>query len=566
MLSNLSSVLTEFFADVPGTYVVQLVTSDGILDSLPDSTTVITVNSAPVAEAGPDQMVPLYTYVNLDGSGSFDPDGDDISYRWAFLSRPAGSSAIIADDQNRMTYFFADAPGTYVVQLVTSDGLLDSVADTVSITAQSGDEDWLIEIVDGEGNVGDQVAMALDASNDVHIAYHDITNGRLLYAKNSDGAWEAYVVDASGDAGFSPSIALDPSGLPHIAYQAVGLTGFELRYASFDGAVWSYQTVDAQDMAGMYASLAFDPAGTPHIAYQRAATRSLEYAVGNASGGFDHYQIVNTGDTGYYSSLAITSDGRPVIAYYDNRLFQLILLTWNGSTFVPYMVNNDCIVGDLDLTLDTMDYPHVAFTDVTSNLVRVATWVDWLGSFYSSEVASASLVDGQVAIDVDDAGMLHVAYRDASTAALRYGSATQFDPWEFETVDGATTNLVGEAIDMRVDGAGTAYVAYYELSNGDLKLATQSAATGTFLAAAAEEPAMAGARGMPWIDWRAGSDQLDREGAPWTADFSVAPDWYKKLVAEARQKKASPNSGMRIELASRGTEGAARRGLVTGTA
>ncbi len=563
-----TGVYTDFFADVPGTYVIQLVVNDGLLYSEPNATTVITVNSAPVADAGPDQFVPLYTTVTLDGSGSFDPDGDPITYMWTFVSKPAGSSSSLVSPTGVYTDFFADTPGTYVIQLVVNDGLLDSVADTVTITAEGanaapvadagpdqaghvgeviyldgtgsydpdGDyleyswnflskpagssaelddpaaatpsfavdvegtyevqlivydgedysapdtvflRNWLIEVVDSDGNVGDQVSVAVDDLDGIHIAYHDATTGSLLYAKRGTEGWEISVVDGSGDAGFSPSIALDAAGQPHVAYQAVGATGFELRYASFDGFAWSYQTVDnSGNMPGMYASLAFDPTtGKPHISYQRAVTRSLEYAVGNDSGGFDHYPLAATGETGYFTSLAITSDGRPVIAYYDQRVFQIILLTWNGSTFEPLMINNDCDVADVDLTLDAADHAHVAFTDITNNKVRMVTWVDiggGFGGFYNRELDSASLVNGQVAIDADGMGLLHVAYRDAANAALRYGSGDSVGDWEFETVDSPTEgSTVGEAIDMALDGTGAPHIGYYDQVAGDLKHATK---------------------------------------------------------------------------------------------
>ena len=46
-------------------------------------------NQAPTADAGPDQTVASGASVNLNGSGSSDPDGDALDYSWTQTSGPA---------------------------------------------------------------------------------------------------------------------------------------------------------------------------------------------------------------------------------------------------------------------------------------------------------------------------------------------------------------------------------------------------------------------------------------------------------------------------------------------
>ena len=128
-------------AALPGTYVVELVVNDGFLDSAPDTVRVDTANSAPVADAGPDQDALVGGTVSLDGSDSSDADGDALSYRWALLSAPDGSSAMLRDTDRPVASLVPDLGGEYAAQLIVSDGELDSDPDTVLISVQAGGDE-----------------------------------------------------------------------------------------------------------------------------------------------------------------------------------------------------------------------------------------------------------------------------------------------------------------------------------------------------------------------------------------------------------------------------------------
>ena len=54
-------------------------------------------NQAPVANAGTNQIGEQSYEIQLDGSGTADPDGDPIKYAWSFVSRPDGSSVALSD-------------------------------------------------------------------------------------------------------------------------------------------------------------------------------------------------------------------------------------------------------------------------------------------------------------------------------------------------------------------------------------------------------------------------------------------------------------------------------------
>ena len=133
-LDDSTAVRPSFAADVAGDYVVELVVTEGPRDSVPDTVTISTTNSAPVAEAGRDQAINVGQAVRLDGAGSFDFDGDALSYAWTLVFRPAGSAATLDDLTVVQPSFVADVAGDYEVEITVDDGALTSALDSVTLS------------------------------------------------------------------------------------------------------------------------------------------------------------------------------------------------------------------------------------------------------------------------------------------------------------------------------------------------------------------------------------------------------------------------------------------------
>lgn len=132
-LLNPKTLNPGFVADVPGTYVVNLTVSNGAGSS---STTVIisTSNVAPVAGAGPNQTLPVGSMAVLDGGGSFDVNGDLLTYQWSLVALPQGSAATLTGTNSVMPSLFLDKPGNYVARLIVNDGKVNSAPSIVSIS------------------------------------------------------------------------------------------------------------------------------------------------------------------------------------------------------------------------------------------------------------------------------------------------------------------------------------------------------------------------------------------------------------------------------------------------
>ncbi len=144
-------------------FTVTLVVGDGTETSDPDQVTitVLQVNHAPVPDAGTDMSYAEGSTVSLDGSASWDPDGDALSYQWSSLDgivlfNPTGTkpSFILPQVTENTPYRFT---------LIVNDGAVSSSPDTVIITNIQVDKKP-IAFAGGDFSVQENTQTALDGS------------------------------------------------------------------------------------------------------------------------------------------------------------------------------------------------------------------------------------------------------------------------------------------------------------------------------------------------------------------------------------------------------------------
>jgi hypothetical protein len=139
-LSNPNTRTPSFTAPVsPATLRFALtITGNGqasVADEVEVAVSAPTMNSLPVANAGPDQLVTGGSVVTLNGSGSADNDNDQLTYGWTQVSGP--TVTLIGANTVYPTFATARGNATLGFELKVSDGH-GIVADQVQINVSNG--------------------------------------------------------------------------------------------------------------------------------------------------------------------------------------------------------------------------------------------------------------------------------------------------------------------------------------------------------------------------------------------------------------------------------------------
>ena len=116
----------QYTYEAAGSYTASLTVDDGIDSSIDPFQVVVEDNTAPVADAGPDVAGRTGFVVTIDGSGSFDPDGDPLFHEWD----PGDGSPATTDPVLLHTY---QSAGTYTATLTVDDSY-ETAADTATVT------------------------------------------------------------------------------------------------------------------------------------------------------------------------------------------------------------------------------------------------------------------------------------------------------------------------------------------------------------------------------------------------------------------------------------------------
>ena len=280
----------------------------------------------------------------------------------------------------------------------------------------------------------------------------------LVYRKqNQDGTWgAAQLVDQGGETGRYNSIAIAPDGSESIAYHAkteVNSFGFVIktaaRVATLTGTQWTIETISEDNSTGWYTDLAIDSQGNRIVSYTDNSGQYSVLKVARETGPNTWVEEV-VQVNGTFARVDYVNDVAHVSYYSSNpHMLRMAIEDGNGG-WVIHNVTTSGQVGTyrLDTAVSdngTLFINYFRGTDSSGDTtcdapqectVQVAEWTS-AGFNYKILHQDTSENIAYLSVQQDSAGLLHSAWYNSGYGSIQMASPTSnSDTWETLTLKG----------------------------------------------------------------------------------------------------------------------------------
>jgi FOG: PKD repeat len=275
------------------------------------------------------------------------------------------------------------------------------------------------------------------------------------------------------------SLTLDREGHPHFSY-CDALWGGQLVYSKWNGTSWSSQIVDDNKRAWHYTSIALDSDDRPHISYFNLGDDFLNYTEWDGTA-----WILQTVDShsngvdgaGEFNSLRLDSHNRPHISYFDRVNQQLKYAEWNGTAWVIQIVDDNNSGGHTSLVLDANDNPHISYVDFRHNYLKYAEWNGTAWAIQTVDASSGHAATESTSLALDSLGNPHIAYyhidRLGGPSDRKYTDLLEYakrkdNAWILQTVDSGSSLFWGNTCpgpSLALDGNDNPHICYLTLEH-----------------------------------------------------------------------------------------------------
>jgi len=346
------------------------------------------------------------------------------------------------------------------------------------VTANQCDNpDWALSTVDDDGDAGQQVSLAIDSDDRLHVAYR--RDRQLRYALFDAGTWSTTIVDdplLGGDT----AIGVDGAGLVHIV-TPLGSTSpaRAVDVWTLEAGGWVQAFLGGLSVTRV--GVAFDGTAAQICAYHPRSggfggilTHYAEGAAGFDSSTIDGTLSSSESREGDYCSIGF--DGTDLhVAYHGGRFNRLEYATESGGTWTPEVV--DAPAGDtagtyVSMALDGTGRAVIAYRALSIGDAEIRVARQSAAGWDIHTVGPAGVIANHASIAVDGDGLAHLSYFDSGEpGTLRYAEETSVGTFDITDVAVVGTGSGGHNA-IGLDSTGTVHIVYYDVDASSLVHAT----------------------------------------------------------------------------------------------
>lgn len=279
------------------------------------------------------------------------------------------------------------------------------------------------------------------------------------------------------------SIAIGTDGFPVISYFDDRAAALKVAYcydvACIQKPIITFIDDAGSTIEGRYSAITIGDDGMPVISYQGGTGNSLKVAkcvdIACSLPATITEVFSPTLTTGTFTSIAIGTNGRPVVSFKDDgglTVARCANADCTGTAGVSVVDSSSFLVGYYtSIAIGNDGFPVISYHDLTNSLLKVAK----CGNSACSTVSSTTEVDATgeyTAIAVRNNGRPVVSYFDNDQGTLKIAecSDSACTTSNVMTLVALPGEIVGQYTDIALGPTGKAFVSYYNATAGSLML------------------------------------------------------------------------------------------------
>jgi hypothetical protein len=213
---------------------------------------------------------------------------------------------------------------------------------------------------------------------------------------------------------------------------------------------WIIEIVDSNDTWSNI-SLALDSENKPYISYYDSINKDLKCAQHNGSSWQIGVVDGNDDDVGSSASLALDTSGNPHISYYDATNRDLKYAYYDGNNWQNETVDSDGTVGsNTSIALDNNNYPHISYMGSSSSIKYA--YYDGINWQIETIEYFTSGIWGPSSLALDNSNIPHICYDDIGFQHAYYDGSS----WQIETI-----GVRGTFLSLIIDSTNALHISYY---------------------------------------------------------------------------------------------------------